>query len=107
MKNISKEWFKILVSICIVITTIGVINYFFVFLPEERDYNRREAKRYECKQDIQGLYNQYNLSANNLEDTEENQQLLFSLAINLGLIDETGRPIEEKQLIEKCLQEKF
>lgn len=107
MKNITKEWFKILVSICIIIGTVAIVNYFFVFLPEERDYNRKEAKRYECKQDVQGLYSQYNLSANNLEQTDENKQLLFSLALNLGLIDESGQPIEEKQLIEKCLQEKL
>ncbi|NUM25319.1 MAG: hypothetical protein HUU49_01690 [Candidatus Buchananbacteria bacterium] len=104
MKLIFKEWFKILISICIIIATVAVVQYFFFFLPEERDYNRREAKRYECKQDIQGLYSQYNASANGLEQTDENKQLLFSLALNLGLIDENGTPIEQDQLIEKCLR---
>ncbi len=100
MKN---QWFKILAAICIVVITGSVIYYLFFFLPEERDYNRAEAKRYECKQEVQARYNEYNATANSVEQTDENKQLLFSLALNLGIIDQSGKPFENKTLVDKCL----
>ena len=103
MKFIKKEWFKILISVCLVTITGSLIYYLFVFLPEDRDYNRSETKRFECKQEIQALYNQYNATASNIEQTEENNQLLFSLALDLGIIDQDGNPVDQSVLIQKCL----
>lgn len=103
MKFIKSEWFKILISLCVILITIGATNFFFVSIPEDRAYNRQEAKRFECKQDVQGLFNQYNTAANSVEQTEENQQALLNLAINLGLVDQTGKPIDPNTLIQDCI----
>ncbi|MBI3290778.1 hypothetical protein HYZ76_00685 [Candidatus Falkowbacteria bacterium] len=103
--NISpnNHWFKILISICLVLITVSVIHYIFIFLPEQRDFSRAEARRFECKQDVQTLINDYSAAISGLEPNEENQQAIFSYALSLGIIDQAGNTVPRSVLLQRCL----
>lgn len=99
------SFFKLLISVCLIVATICLVYFFFIFLPAQAQYSRSEARRIECKQDVQGLYSNYNQASASLEDTEENKQALLNYAIQLGLINpETGEAIDRNILISNCIQ---
>lgn len=98
------SFFKLLVSVCLIIATICLVYFFFYFLPAQARYSQSEARRVECKQDVQGLYNTYNQVSSTLENNEENQQALLNYAVQMGLIDaSTGEAVDKNILISNCL----
>ena len=96
--------YKLIILVSIIVFTVAQAYYYFVFINQERYYNRTEAKRYECKQDVQNLMVQYNSVASNFDQTKpEDQQMLYNYAVSLGIIDASGNPLDIKDLIKKCL----
>lgn len=101
---IKNNWFRLIITVCVIVFTAANVYYYMNFLPEQRNFNRAESKRYECKQDVESLFAQYNNAAAGLEQNEENQKVLMNYALNLGIIDETGAPIQKNVLIDKCIK---
>jgi len=100
-----KVIFKAAILVCVMIFTAANAYYYFWFLPEQRDYNRAESKRYECKQDVQSLISQYNSVASSFDQTKpEDQQSLYNFAKSLGIVDDQGNPLDNQALIEKCIK---
>lgn len=99
MKN---NWFKILISICVIAVTLTAVYYVFVFLPEERNYVRSEAKRFECKQEVGSLYAQFNSVAQAAE-TEEEKQQVAQFGVQLGVLDSSGMAVNSQDLMQDCI----